>query len=137
MAGKIPLLLLSLMTLPATAACIGGNDLGEVEFERNSSYFNHKGKAALDRLLDDSQRLNDGYLLLEFSFNKQISDKKLREYNMWLAQRRVERVKNYLTQKQLPHPMITRILTAGDEDRILSLTFCEHGESGSSQLAAE
>ncbi|MCF1428768.1 MAG: hypothetical protein LPD71_08330 [Shewanella sp.] len=137
MAGKFPLLLLSLLTLPAAASCIGGNDLVEVEFGRNSSYFNHEGKTELDKLLADSQQLTDGYLLLEFSFNKQISDKKLREYNMWLAQRRIERVKDYLTKKQLPHPMITRILTAGDEDRILSLTFCEHEESGGTPLVAE
>ncbi len=120
------LLLLSLLATPAVASCPGNSMLGEVEFDRNSSYFNSNGKAALDKLLDDSESLTDGYLLLEFSFNKQISDKKLREYNMWLAQRRVDRVKTYLTKKQLTYPMVTRILTAGDEDRVVKLSFCEH-----------
>ena len=126
MTRNITLLLLSLLTAPAIAACPGSSTLGEVEFERNSSYFDSQGKAALDKLLDDSESLADGYLLLEFGFNKQISDKKLREYNMWLAQRRVDRVKTYLSKKQLSHPVVTRILTAGGEERVVKLSFCEH-----------
>lgn len=125
MSLRLTLLLLSLLAAPVAASCPGSQNLGSVAFERNSSYFNQQGKAALDKLLADSQSLTEGYLLLEFSFNRQISDKKLREYNMWLAQRRVDRVRNYISGKSLTHPVITKIHTAGDEGRTVTLSFCE------------
>ena len=117
------LLILFSMTVKS---CPNADMLMEIEFAKNSSYFNSQGKVTLDKLVTDAVKLPHGYLLLESSSNKQISNKRLREYNMWLAERRIDRIKTYLTQNLITSPMVTRIRTARNGQRMVTLSFCPH-----------
>lgn len=130
------LLLFSLLAMPAQAICVQENLLGTIAFDSDSSYFNHQGKATLDKLLDDIKHQHQGYLLLKFSFDKAKGNQKLSNYNMWLAQRRIGRVKNYLLKNAeleaatsanlIDKPIVSRILTAGTENRQVSIYHCQH-----------
>jgi len=113
-----------LLSTPLMAKCPKNINYGDIPFEKNSSYFSGKYTQKLKKLVTETQQ-GDGYLLLEFPVYKGQTDKKLREYDMWLANRRIDRVKHYLTQSAFSQPIVTRILTASDNDtRSVSLHWC-------------
>ncbi|MCH4293007.1 hypothetical protein MJ923_01650 [Shewanella sp. 3B26] len=123
----------------ANAACEDSTVLGSVGFDKNSSYFNAEGSNTLKQLLETYQNSADtreGYLLLEFEFNRNQGDEALQKYNMWLAERRIERVKEFLGKEGFGGPMVSRIRTAVDsETRELTLKWCAQ-ESPASQMLA-
>ncbi|QYK02096.1 hypothetical protein [Shewanella psychrotolerans] len=114
-----------LFPLQASAYCPQNINFGDIPFEKNSSYFANKHTKQLQQLIEKTQSDN-GYLLLEFPVFKGQTDKKLRQYDMWLANRRIERVRNYLSQSDYNQPVVTRILTASNTDsRTLSIHWCQ------------
>lgn len=120
------LALLSLLSIGnASAHCLNEVDLFDIQFELNSSYFGKQQAKQLQQLPTDTQ-VGNGYLLLEFPIYKGQTDKKLRQYDRWLAYRRIARVKDYLTKSDYQAPIMTRILTASNDDsRTLSLHWCQ------------
>ncbi len=96
----------------------------DIPFAVNSSYFAERYAQQLLQFIQKTPNSN-GYLLLEFPLNREGEDLKMQEYNLWLANRRIERVKSYLTQADVQSPIITRLLTASQEDsRTVSLHWC-------------
>lgn len=111
----------------AAAFCPKEKTIANIEFKENSSYLLEQDKQLLDSLLINQVResiLKSGYLLLEFSIDKYADEAEVAKYNLWLANRRIERVKSYLNRNQ-QLPIISRVLTSGDNDiRILSIFLC-------------
>jgi hypothetical protein len=120
-----------LFTVQASAHCPESINFGDIPFDKNSSYFANKHAKQLQQLIEKTQS-GDGYLLLEFPVYKGQTDKKLKQYDMWLANRRIERVRNFLSQSDYNQPVVTRILTASNTDsRALSIHWChqEHEQT--------
>ncbi|QDF66116.1 hypothetical protein FJQ87_04950 [Shewanella sp. SNU WT4] len=119
--------LLAFVAMSANASCLNGEHLGEVEFSINSSYFSGQGQQLLNQVNSPtaSKASADGYLLLQFSAGLDTSDEKLKDYNKWLAQRRIERIKHYLTTQAFNAPIISRILTVENTQvRSVQLYWC-------------
>ncbi|WP_428610954.1 hypothetical protein [Shewanella sp.] len=117
------------------ARCPQNISLGDIPFDKNSSYFDSQYAKQLQQLIEKTQA-DTGYLLLEFPLYKGETDKKIREYNLWLANRRIERVKNFLTKSDYHQPVVTKLLTASQEDtRTLSMHWCQQ-ESGETAIAS-
>ncbi|MCS4557133.1 hypothetical protein L9G74_11835 [Shewanella sp. C32] len=117
------------MSHSAAAACDGQEQLGQVDYAKNSSYFPSTASSQLDKVSKQAQQKGEGYLMLEFNLRPIVGDKKLQQYNMWLANRRIERVKTYLTKNNLTSPIITRINTAAaSEQRQVDIVWCTLSE---------
>ncbi len=96
-----------------------------IAFDVNSSYFSSQYTKQIQEFIQQTST-EDGYLLLELPLSKGGNGAKMQEYNLWLANRRIERVKNYLTQSDVQSPIITRLLTASKLDsRTVSLRWCQ------------
>ncbi|WP_417762266.1 hypothetical protein [Shewanella sp.] len=118
-------LLMLALANSANATCDGQEQLGQVEYPKNSSYFSSSVSNQLNDVSQQAQQKGEGYLMLEFNLRPIIGNKSLQQYNMWLASRRVERVKEYLTKSQLTSPIITRINTASaTEQRQVDIVWC-------------
>lgn len=130
---------LCLSVFTANAACEQSTALGSVGFDKNSSYFDSSGSQTLTQLLtahENSANTDVGYLLLEFEFNRNLGDEAMQKYNMWLAQRRVERVKEFLGKGGFDGAMVSRIRTAVDtETRELTLKWCQEPTPAQQMLA--
>ncbi|MBV7316510.1 hypothetical protein [Shewanella sp. NIFS-20-20] len=125
------------MTITAHAACPNAQDYGQVEFAKNSSYFSEHGQALLDKINTSTADNNvaTGYLMLEFSAGLNRDNDKLKEYNKWLAQRRIERIKTYLATQEFEPPIVSRILTiANNPERSVQLYWCPESDQ-EAQLA--
>lgn len=109
----------------ATANCSNQTHITDVAYAVNSSYFGNKYSAQLDELMSQYQA-ESGYLLLEFKVTKQQASEDQRQYNKWLANRRVDRIRTYLNQASYSAPIISRILTASiEDDRTVSILWCD------------
>ncbi|WP_335902659.1 hypothetical protein [Shewanella algae] len=118
---------LLLFTGATQATCEKSVLLGNVDYAKNSSYFSTQDSLQLDKIVADNSDNSSGYLLLEFNMDKSIGDEDLQKYNMWLANRRIERVKEYLTAAHFSHPIVTRIRTATHKNnREVSLHWCNN-----------
>ncbi|MCL2907919.1 hypothetical protein [Shewanella fodinae] len=106
-----------LLSGPVMAACLDAQKLGQITYANNSSYFSSAGTHVLEKIKQQASDKHQGYLLLEFNLFPGDGDKKLQQYNLWLANRRIARVKNYLSAANLPLPIITRIRTAAPEEK--------------------
>lgn len=121
----------ALFATQASAHCPQNINFGDIPFEKNSSYFASKHTKQLQQLIKQTQS-DYGYLLLEFPLYKGQTDKQLQKYDLWLANRRIDRVRHYLSQSDYHQPVITRILTASNQDsRTLSIHWChqEHEQT--------
>ncbi|WP_299801641.1 hypothetical protein [uncultured Shewanella sp.] len=108
----------------AVAQCDNKTHIVDVPYAKNSSYFAGQYASLLDKLALDTQA-GTGYLLLEFSVSQNQSTEEKRKYNKWLAERRIERVKNQLNKANFSVPVITRILTASNDiTRSVSVAWC-------------
>ncbi|KFZ37460.1 hypothetical protein HR45_10620 [Shewanella mangrovi] len=117
--------LILLLSEPVMASCDGQQQLGQVDYPSNSSYFNAKASAKLDEITKETQDKGDGYLVLEFNLFKVAGDKKQQQYDMWLANRRIDRVKQYLSKLHVAKPIVTRIKTAAAaEQRQVEILWC-------------
>lgn len=113
-----------LITTNALAQCENNTHILDIVYPKNSSYFSSQYGSKLEQLTKNTQQ-GAGYLLLEFKVNQAQSTKEAREYNKWLAQRRIDRVKTYLNDAAYPAPVITRLLTAStEENRSVSVVWC-------------
>lgn len=113
-----------LFATSAMAQCDNNTHIIDIVYPKNSSYFDSEYGSKLERLTSNTVQ-GSGYLLLEFKVNQTQSTKEAREYNKWLAQRRIDRVKTYLNNAAYPAPVITRLLTASTEkNRSLSVIWC-------------
>jgi outer membrane protein OmpA-like peptidoglycan-associated protein len=113
-----------LITGNAVAQCDSSVHMFNIPYVKNSSYFPSAYSTRLDEISEEHKSKN-GYLLLEFQVQKNQKSDELRAYNLWLAERRIHRVKSYLTESSFPAPIVTRILTAGmDKRRDISVTWC-------------
>ncbi|MPY23620.1 OmpA family protein [Shewanella psychropiezotolerans] len=120
----------------AIAECKQYIHLTEIPYAKNSSYFPSKYAKQLDELIESTSS-KPGYLLLEFQILKHQASDDNRKYNMWLANRRIDRIKQYLTNSHYPAPVISRILTASNEDlRDVSITWCHDAQSNSAAALA-
>jgi len=134
---RVFVLCLMLITLPSWAKCSGNNDLGDISFDKNSSYFGASGIKLLDTIASGPDSAQ-GYLLLEFAFDRSEGDERLQKYNMWLAQRRIDRVREYLGNKGFPAPVVSLIRTAAaDDSRKLQLSWCENDETTADDILAD
>ncbi|NRD75409.1 hypothetical protein HQQ94_19725 [Shewanella sp. VB17] len=108
----------------ATAICDPSVHMLNIPYPKNSSHFPNTYSIKLDAI-GQQHKSKTGYLLLEFQVQKeQISDE-LRTYNLWLAQRRIDRVKNHLINSNFSAPVITRIFTESlSEQRNISISWC-------------
>ncbi|WP_076416300.1 hypothetical protein [Shewanella sp. UCD-KL12] len=115
---------LFLFTGNAMAQCDKSIHVTEIPYAKNSSYFPSKYAKQLDKLVKESTE-KPGYLLLEFQVLKQ-QDEDGRKYDMWLANRRIDRIKEYLHNANYSAPIISRILTASSEEvRDVSIHWCD------------
>ncbi|MBW8182954.1 hypothetical protein [Shewanella nanhaiensis] len=120
----ITTILLLLAAGSATAQCDPSIHMFNIPYEKNSSYFPSAYSSKLDAISEEHKG-EDGYLLLEFQVQEKQRSDELRAYNLWLAQRRIDRVKSYLTDAHFAAPVVTRILTAGvDKRRDISVSWC-------------
>ena len=123
MTFSAPLLLL--VSHSVLAACTGQEQLGQVDYATNSSYFAAGATAELDKISQQTQQKGQGYVVLEFNLHPVINDKKLQQYNLWLANRRLERVKQYLNKTKVAAPIVTLIKTAAPaEQRQVEILWC-------------
>ncbi|ABZ75379.1 conserved hypothetical protein [Shewanella halifaxensis HAW-EB4] len=120
------------------AQCDNKTHIIDIIYPKNSSYFSSQYTSQLDELTKSTQ-INTGYLLLEFKVNQTQATEETRNYNKWLAERRIERVKTYLNDVAYPAPIITKILTAStDENRNVSLVWCtDEAEQPQIQIASK
>ncbi|QSX33021.1 hypothetical protein JYB87_14950 [Shewanella avicenniae] len=117
--------LILLFSKSVMASCSDQQQLGQVEYPSNSSYFNAQASNKLDEISKATHDKGNGYLVLEFNLFPVAADKKLQQYNMWLANRRIERVKQYLAKSKLTTPIVTRIKTAAPmEQRQVDIVWC-------------
>ncbi|WP_394201162.1 hypothetical protein [Shewanella waksmanii] len=108
----------------AVAQCQQPLHMADIPYPKNSSYFNSQYNAQLEAIIG-AEHPSEGYLLLEFPVTKQQKDEQSRQYNMWLAGKRLTRIKQFLTNAEYPFPVITRILTASTEElRQVSISWC-------------
>ncbi|GIU07070.1 MULTISPECIES: hypothetical protein [unclassified Shewanella] len=108
----------------AVAQCDNKTHIVDIPYAKNSSYFEGHYGSLLDKLAKDTQA-GTGYLLLQFDVSQNQSSEEKRQYNKWLAERRIERVKNQLNKANFSVPVITRILTASNDiTRSVSVTWC-------------
>ncbi len=108
----------------AVAQCDNKTHIVDIPYAKNSSYFEGHYASLLDKLAQDTQA-GTGYLLLQFDVNQNQSSEEKRKYNKWLAERRIERVKNQLNKANFSVPVITRILTASNKiNRSVSVAWC-------------
>lgn len=120
----------------AIAECESNIHLTEIPYAKNSSYFPSKYAKQLDELIETTSN-KPGYLLLEFQILKQQVNDDARKYNMWLANRRINRIKEYLTNSHYSAPVISRILTASNEDiRDVSVSWCNAAQSSAAVALA-
>ncbi|QSX30570.1 hypothetical protein JYB88_02605 [Shewanella cyperi] len=132
---RILAVILMLMSVKSWANCDSNNDLGGISFDKNSSYFGKAASQVLDAILDPTA---PGYLRLEFAINSNEGDEQLRQYNLWLAQRRIDRVREYLGNKGFAAPVVSLIRTAAtDTSRNLQLVWCEESDSAPKSLVAD
>lgn len=133
--------LILILAFNANAKCLDRTELGLVSFNSNSSYFDASGGNTLKQLIESSQTQassNKGYLLIEFEFDRELGNADLQKYNMWLAERRVERVKEFLSKGGFGSAMVSRILTAGNaENRDVRLFWCNAPEMPAEQMLAD
>lgn len=120
---------LLIVFIPAAyAQCIDTHPIGRIDFETNSSYFNDESTQLLNSIAQTYMETTDtreGHLLLAFRMNKEQSSEDIRKYNLWLAQRRVERVKQHLVNSHFPVPIISQIRTSSDDDsRAVIMHWC-------------
>lgn len=119
--------LLSCFIPAAYAQCIDTHPIGRIDFETNSSYFNDESTQLLNSIAQTYMETTDtkeGHLLLAFQMNKEQSED-LNKYNLWLAQRRVERVKQHLVNSHFSVPIISQIRTStDDESRAVNIHWC-------------
>ncbi|WP_299797431.1 hypothetical protein [uncultured Shewanella sp.] len=119
-----------------SAQCDNNIYLTSIPYAKNSSYFPAKYSKELDTVLDQTSA-SEGYLLLEFQVTQQV-DVESRKYNMWLAGRRINRVKTYLNSLSFPSPIVSKILTAGTQERRdVSISWCKRSEDASSTAIAD
>ncbi|MCL1140091.1 hypothetical protein [Shewanella pneumatophori] len=108
----------------AFAQCDNASHVFDIPYAKNSSYFAGQYASQLDsfsRVAPPSA----GYLLLEFKVDPKQLTAEAKQYNKWLAERRIERIKSYLNKTEYSAPVITRILTASNSvDRSVSITWC-------------
>ena len=115
---------LLLLSVNAMAQCDNASHVFDIPYAKNSSYFAGQYAIKLDSFTQAATS-NQGYLLLEFKVNPKQLSTEAQQYNKWLAERRIERIKNYLNKADYSAPVITRILTASTNvDRSVSLTWC-------------
>lgn len=108
----------------ATAQCNPSIHMFDIPYAKNSSYFPSSYSTQLDAISSEHKD-QSGYLLLEFQMLKMQVGDELRAYNLWLAQRRIDRVKTYLSDSNFAAPVVTRILTAGlTKRRDISVSWC-------------
>ncbi|GIU43438.1 hypothetical protein TUM4438_12360 [Shewanella sairae] len=108
----------------ALAQCNNSSHIFDIPYPKNSSYFAGQYAAQLDALTHGTQA-TEGYLLLEFKVNPIYSTEESHKYNKWLAERRIDRIKSYLSDSAYSAPVITRILTASHNvDRSVSIIWC-------------
>lgn len=108
----------------ALAQCDNASHVFDIPYAKNSSYFAGQYAAKLDSF-SQAASSNQGYLLLEFKVDPKQLSMEAQQYNKWLAERRIERIKSYLNKAEYSAPVITRILTASTNvDRSVSLTWC-------------
>ncbi len=121
---KFAAVLLLLTSANVSAWCDHHNQIGEIPYKINSSYFGQKSAKQLDAIVDAAQsKSTDGYLILEYQLNTKeidnINDPKAkqerRKYNRWLADRRIKRVKDYLQAKQVNSPILSRLRTTANK----------------------
>ncbi|BAJ03549.1 OmpA family protein [Shewanella violacea] len=109
----------------AIAQCEQNIHITDIPYAKNSSYFPSQYTKQLDKLIENASD-NPGYLVLEFQILKHPKSDDARKYNMWLAKRRIDRIKEYLTHAHYPAPIISRILTASNKDiRYVSISWCD------------
>ncbi len=119
---------LLLFTGNAIAQCEQSKHLTEIPYAKNSSYFPSKYAKQLDKLVEETTE-KTGYLLLEFQVLKHQQDDDGRKYDMWLANRRIGRIKEYLNNSDYSAPIISRILTASTEEvRDVTIHWCDTDE---------
>jgi len=135
MKAEIAVLFL-MCTWNVAAQCDNNIYLTSIPYAKNSSYFPSEYSKKLDTVLEQTSA-NKGYLLLEFQVTEQADDES-KKYNMWLAGRRINRVKEYLTSLSYPSPIVSKILTASTHDRRdVSISWCKLSEDqGSTVIAA-
>lgn len=108
----------------ATAQCNPSIHMFDIPYAKNSSYFSSSYSTQLNAI-GKERKEQSGYLLLEFQVQKEQVSDELRTYNLWLAQRRIDRVKTYLSDSNFVAPVVTRILTAGlTKRRDMSVSWC-------------
>lgn len=129
--------LLLIISAKASAWCENQSQVGIVEYKINSSYFGSLTAQELDRIImsDTLSAAKNGYLMLEYHLDQneiaQITDPKAKlerqTYNRWLAERRIKRVKDYLVNKELQLPVLTRLRTTHSDDakRSVFIHSCE------------
>lgn len=129
-------LFIILFTSGALAHCDINTHITEIPYAKNSSYFPSQYTKQLDELIETSAD-KPGYLLLEFQIQEQLQDKNVRKYNMWLANRRIDRIKEYLTKSSYSAPIISRILTASSEElRDVNISWCHNEASQHDKMLA-
>ncbi|MCK8044777.1 hypothetical protein MSG37_07765 [Shewanella sp. 1CM18E] len=122
----------------AFAQCDNASHVFDIPYAKNSSYFAGQYASQLDSFSKSSSS-NQGYLLLEFKVDPKQLTAEAQQYNKWLAERRIERVKSYLNKTEYSAPVITRILTASNNvDRSVSITWCsDEPEQSAIQVASK
>ncbi|WP_108944498.1 hypothetical protein [Shewanella halifaxensis] len=129
---------LLLLSANAMAQCDNANHVFDIPYAKNSSYFASQYAKQLDSF-SQTPASDQGYLLLEFRVAPSQLSIEAQQYNKWLAERRIDRVKSYLNRAEYPAPVITRILTASTNvDRSVSLTWCpDEPEEVTMQVASK
>lgn len=133
---KLAAILLLMICTKANAWCETKSQVGEVAYNINSSYFGTQSSLELDKLITANANANtqSGYFMLEYRLDNeeiaQIEDPKAKAerqtYNRWLAERRIKRVKDYLLNKSLQWPVLTRLSTADKNvTRSVIISRCE------------
>ncbi|MEZ9821259.1 hypothetical protein AB4238_11675 [Shewanella sp. 10N.286.45.A1] len=131
------LILISLTATSVMAQCNQKVHITDIPYAKNSSYFSSKYGSELDELIAHPPN-QSGYLLLEFKVNKIQPSEDVRQYNKWLANRRVDRIRTYLNESQYSAPIISRILTAStNTDRSVAIHWCAFPEQESSLRVAK
>jgi len=83
---------MQLATINHTPATAAGRDFNSIGFDNNSSWLNRSSASALQQMVATLKQHADLQLIVEGHASTPESEK----YNMWLSQRRTQRVINYL-----------------------------------------
>lgn len=106
--------------------CSNEQPLLVVNFPKNSSYFDHGQRLLLDKTVQKIKSLDKGYLLLNYQFKQQSKSEKMQQYNLWIAQNRIERVKHYYTEQDLDTPIIIKKQTSSPtHKRQVNISWCQ------------